>query len=144
MTNDPDGRPVSLPKVSPESLGGGVRPYALTDHIHEREAGTHLSDLAAGPVKIAFIPSVAPWFSGIISTMSMPLRQKVTAKDVVGLYEQMYGEERLVRIKKEVPVLADIMGKHTWTVGGFQVHSEGERVVVVVSSSYSIFSGSFR
>ena len=39
---DPDGRPASAPKVTAESLAGGVRPYALTDHIHEREAGFHL------------------------------------------------------------------------------------------------------
>ncbi len=43
---DPDGRPISIPKVDPSSLGGGVRPYSLTDHIHEREAGRHLSSLA--------------------------------------------------------------------------------------------------
>jgi N-acetyl-gamma-glutamyl-phosphate reductase / acetylglutamate kinase len=41
----PDGQPATVPKVSAESLQGGVRPYALTDHIHEREAGTHLSTL---------------------------------------------------------------------------------------------------
>jgi N-acetyl-gamma-glutamyl-phosphate reductase/acetylglutamate kinase len=40
-----DGRPATVPKVSAESLEDGVRPYSLTDHIHEREAGVHLSDL---------------------------------------------------------------------------------------------------
>ncbi|KAF9234475.1 hypothetical protein BU15DRAFT_52563, partial [Melanogaster broomeanus] len=37
------GRPATLPQVTPESLVGGVRPYSLTDHIHEREAAWHLS-----------------------------------------------------------------------------------------------------
>jgi N-acetyl-gamma-glutamyl-phosphate reductase / acetylglutamate kinase len=138
-STDPDGRPVSLPKVDPVSLGGGVRPYALTDHIHEREAGYHLSKLLLPPledpspsIKIAFVPAVAPWFSGIISTLSMPLSRSLSAKEIAGLYEEMYKDETLVRIKREVPSLADIENKHTWTVGGFQVHSEGERVVVVV------------
>lgn len=124
-----------MAKVPPESLGGGVRPYALTDHIHEREAGRHLSKLLAdlsGPVKVAFIPSVGPWFSGILATLSMPLSGKVSAKDVKALFEERYAGERLVSIKRDIPVLQDVEGKHGWTVGGFQVHSEGNRAVVVV------------
>jgi hypothetical protein len=31
--------------VSPASLRDGVKPYSLTDHIHERESGYHLSKL---------------------------------------------------------------------------------------------------
>ncbi|TRM58531.1 hypothetical protein BD626DRAFT_410439 [Schizophyllum amplum] len=133
--NDPDGRPTSAPKVSPESLAGGVRPYALTDHIHEREASAHLSTLlpadAQGRFRVAFVPAVAPWFSGIISTLSMPLKDALTAREVVELYEKRYVGEKLVRIKRDVPGLVDLQNKHTWTVGGFQVHSSGERAVVV-------------
>lgn len=132
---DPDGRPTTAPKVTPESLGGGVRPYALTDHIHEREAGRHLSRLLADPtstMKVAFVPTVAPWFSGILSTLSMPLSTKVTAKEVVALYEEKYAGEKLIRIKKEVPSLRDVENQHSWTVGGFQIHSDGDRAVIVV------------
>ena len=131
-----DGRPTTAAKVTPESLSGGIRPYSLTDHIHEREAGRHLSRLLAspqGPMKVAFVPNVAPWFSGILSVLSMPLAGRLSAREVQELYEERYGAERLVSVKgKDVPVLADVEGKHGWTVGGFQVHSEGERVVVVV------------
>ncbi|TFY64834.1 hypothetical protein EVJ58_g2353 [Rhodofomes roseus] len=129
-----DGRPTTAPKVSPESLMGGIKPYSLTDHIHEREAGCHLSRLlasGASPMKLAFVPNVAPWFSGIISVLSMQLKETVTAKDVKELYEEKYSGEKLVTIKREVPVLQDIENKHGWTVGGFQVHSQGDRAVVV-------------
>ncbi|KAI0338317.1 bifunctional acetylglutamate kinase/N-acetyl-gamma-glutamyl-phosphate reductase [Trametopsis cervina] len=130
----PDGRPTTAAKVTPESLFGGIRPYALTDHIHEREAGRHLSRLLGtheSPIKVAFVPTVATWFSGIVSTMSMPLNQSITAREVKELYENKYSAERLITIKKEVPTLLDIENKHGWTVGGFQVHSEGDRAVVV-------------
>ncbi|EMD32436.1 hypothetical protein CERSUDRAFT_118778 [Gelatoporia subvermispora B] len=129
-----DGRPTTVPKVTAESLLGGIRPYALTDHIHEREAGRHLSRLLAdpaSPMKLAFVPSVAPWFSGILSVLSMPLQGSLTAEDVRSLYEKKYRGEKLVRIKKDVPGLPDIENQHGWTVGGFQVHSEGDRAVVV-------------
>ncbi|KAI0828574.1 acetylglutamate kinase ARG6 [Trametes gibbosa] len=133
---DPDGRPTTIPKVTAESLHGGIRPYALTDHIHEREAGRHLSRLLSGSfvrtgMKLAFVPSVAPWFSGIISVLSMPLSERVTARDVRALYEEKYADERLVQIKNEVPSIVDVENQHGWTVGGFQVHSEGDRAVVV-------------
>lgn len=136
MAKDPDGRPVSIAKVSSESLEGGIKPYSLTDHIHEREAGFHLSKLlseSGNSIKIAFIPSVAPWFSGIISTASIPLKGKLTAKEIAQLFEERYQGEKLVRIMKGVPLLKDIENHHTWSVGGFQVHSEGNRVVIVVS-----------
>ena len=126
--------------MTPESLAGGIRPYALTDHIHEREAGFHLSKLlpSADPrFRVAFVPAVAPWFSGITSVLSMPLSEKVTAREVRALYEEKYQGEKLVRIKNEVPTLVDVENQHGWTVGGFQVHSEGDRAVVVVSIDLS-------
>ncbi|KAK7052496.1 acetylglutamate kinase ARG6 [Favolaschia claudopus] len=134
MVTDPDGAPASAPKVSPESLGGGVRPYSLTGHIHEREAGHHLSRLLPSNesgMKIAFIPAVTPWFSGIISTASIPLRDRMSAKEVAALFAERYHGEPLVRILSGVPSLHDIENKHTWSVGGFQTSSEGDRVVIV-------------
>lgn len=145
------------PKISPESLGGAVRPYSLTDHIHEREASHHLSTLLdfrsyakAGPgssngnnssedggFKVAFVPHVAPWFQGIISTVSVPLNQTLRASEVVELFEQKYAKERLVQVVKTIPEIKDISGKHGVKLGGFQVHSSGRRVVAVVSCPFS-------
>ncbi|KAI6129362.1 hypothetical protein EDD16DRAFT_1471367 [Pisolithus croceorrhizus] len=137
----PDGQPASIPKIPPESLGGAIRPYSLTDHVHEREAGRHLSRLLHDPsggcgkvsdaMQVAFVPVVAPWFSGIICTLSMPLASKATAADIRALYEEKYQNERLVRVQAAIPSLADIAGKHGAVIGGVQVHSGGERVVVV-------------
>lgn len=134
ISKDASGKVVSLPKVSGESLEGGIKPYTLTGHIHEREAGYHLSRLltSGSTIKVAFIPSVAPWFSGIISTVSIPLSDKLTAKDVITMFEEKYAGEKLVRIKKEVPELKDVREKHGWVVGGFQTSTEGDRVVIVV------------
>ncbi|KAI0036338.1 bifunctional acetylglutamate kinase/N-acetyl-gamma-glutamyl-phosphate reductase [Vararia minispora EC-137] len=127
----PDGQPATVPKVSAESLAGGVRPYALTDHIHEREAGAHLSTLAGSKVKLAFVPNVAPWFSGIISVLSMPLVAPTGAREIRTRYEEQYAGEKLVKVQSAVPEVKDVERRHGWTVGGFQVHSEGDRAVVV-------------
>jgi N-acetyl-gamma-glutamyl-phosphate reductase / acetylglutamate kinase len=135
--NAPDGRPTTVAKEKPENLGGGIRAYSLTDHIHEREARHHLLRLPdaapASPLNLGFIPHVSPWFSGILSTLSAPLKKSVTAQEVRDLYEEKYAKEPLVKMLKGVPQLVDIENKHGWSVGGIQVHSSGRRVVVVVS-----------
>lgn len=137
------------PKVSPESLREGVRPYSLTDHIHERESGYHLSKLlssdaalAADDFKVAFMPHVAPWFQGIIATVSIPLKQEMRASEIRALFEERYGNEQLVKVQNEVPEIYQIAGKHGVRLGGFQVHSSGKRVVLVVRGPSSLPSRS--
>lgn len=120
---------------TPEDLAGGIRPYALTDHIHERESSTHLSSLLPSqpstPWQLSFIPTVAPWFSGIISILNAPLAQSMRASEVHALYEEKYAGERLITVGKKVPEIKDGEGRHGWRMGGVQVHSGGKRVVVV-------------
>ncbi|PWZ00988.1 putative ARG6-n-acetyl-gamma-glutamyl-phosphate reductase [Testicularia cyperi] len=130
----PSGERKTVPKITPEDLAGGIRPYALTDHIHEREASYQLSKLlgaGAEPVKVAFIPHVAPWFQGIISTVSIPLKEKMTSKQIKALYQEFFQNEKLVQIQDKVPEVKDIQLQHGLKIGGFQVHSDGKRVVVV-------------
>lgn len=117
-------------------MKGGIRPYALTDHIHERESSNHLGSLtSASGFSLNFIPNVAPWFSGIISVLNAPLKQSIRASEVSELYEQKYAEERLCLVGKAVPDVTEAEGKHGWRMGGVQVHSGGKRVVVVVSTN---------
>ena len=128
-TRSADGRPTTEPKVAPDSLGGAVKPYALTD-IHEREARAHLAKLGRA-IDVAFTPAVAPWFSGIIATASVPLGTSLTARNVKDLFRERYANEPLVEVCDEVPEIATGAGKHGFRVGGFQVNSGGDRVVVV-------------
>ncbi|OWZ75786.1 N-acetyl-gamma-glutamyl-phosphate reductase [Cryptococcus neoformans Tu401-1] len=131
---DAEGRPKTVPKISAEDLKGGIRPYSLTDHIHEREASRHLSSLipsSTNPFSLAFIPNVAPWFSGIVSVLTAPLDKSMRASEIIELYEEKYGKEPLIQVQKTVPDVTEVMGKHGWRVGGVQVHSSGKRVVVV-------------
>lgn len=126
---------------SAEDLKGGIRPYSLTDHIHEREASRHLSSLipsSTNPFSLAFIPNVAPWFSGIVSVLTAPLDKSMRASEIIELYEEKYGKEPLIQVQKTVPDVTEVMGKHGWRVGGVQVHSSGKRVVVVVSRVHCV------
>jgi N-acetyl-gamma-glutamyl-phosphate reductase/acetylglutamate kinase len=146
---DAEGRPKTVPKIvsplilravsgayvqGPSDLKGGIRPYSLTDHIHERESGNHLSSLlpdASSGFSLSFIPNVAPWFSGIISVLNAPLNKSFRASEIQDLYAEKYGSERLCIVDKAVPDVTVAEGKHGWRMGGVQVHSGLKRVVVV-------------
>jgi hypothetical protein len=131
--NDEAGRPTTLTKLTAGSLRGGLKLYALTDHIHEREARRHLSSLLPSglpPLHVAFTPVVAPWFSGILALAAVPLAAPLAARDVWALFEEKHKGERLVRLQRDAVVLPDVERRHGVCVGGVQVQSAGERVVV--------------
>jgi N-acetyl-gamma-glutamyl-phosphate reductase / acetylglutamate kinase len=112
------------PKNDVENLANNIIPYSLTDHIHEREISSQLG------VEVAFVPHVAMWFQGIHHTISMPLKDKMTSRDIRQLYQERYAGERLVKVIGESPSVKAISGKHGVEIGGFGVHSSGKRVVV--------------
>lgn len=112
------------PKNNVQNLENNIIPYSLTDHLHEKEISTQLNH------PIAFVPHVAVWFQGIHHTISIPLSQKMTSRDIRNLYQERYEGEPLVKIVGDVPSVKAISGTHGVEIGGFGVHSGGERVVV--------------
>ncbi|KAI9750956.1 MAG: Protein arg-6, mitochondrial [Chaenotheca gracillima] len=112
------------PKNNVENLTNNLIPYSLTDHIHEREISSQLG------TSVAFVPHVAVWFQGIHHSISIPLKQEMTSRDIRTLYQDRYAGEKLVKITGEPPLVKAISGKHGVEIGGFGVHSSGKRVVV--------------
>lgn len=55
----------------------------------------------------------------------------MTAKDIKAVYEEFYKGNELVTLQAQVPEVKDIQLKHGIKLGGWQVHSDGRRVVVV-------------
>lgn len=115
-------------KNDPAFLKDNIIPYALTDHIHEREIGFQLG------VPSAFMPHVGSWFQGIAMTVNIPLKENhgLTAEKVDEIYNEFYKGEKLVKIiGEEIPLVRDISGKHGCTIGGFKLSAAGDRLVVV-------------
>ncbi|RKP37703.1 Aspartate/glutamate/uridylate kinase [Dimargaris cristalligena] len=135
------------PKNDPEFLRDNLVAYALTDHIHEREITHQLRRLkpftaamtdgtSVLPTPVAFVPHVAPYFQGIHLTVSLPLNRKMTSRQVREVYEEAYRNEPLVDVlpaTADVPLVRDNAGQHGVRIGGFAVHSDGRRAVVVAT-----------
>ncbi|CAH7688777.1 hypothetical protein BY996DRAFT_4574488 [Phakopsora pachyrhizi] len=149
------------PKIIPEDFKNTIKPYSLTDHIHEREAGFHLnrllkqigekdsSDRWDEGFRVGFIPSVGPWFKGIVAIASIPLKQRMGARELNEIYKKKYSGEKLLRWNDEDPSGLGVWrvfgegadnhlqsptlrnDEHLWFGGGLQVHSDGYRVVVI-------------
>ncbi|KAF1823432.1 bifunctional acetylglutamate kinase/N-acetyl-gamma-glutamyl-phosphate reductase [Dissoconium aciculare CBS 342.82] len=115
------------PKNDVTNLTDNLIAYSLTDHIHEREISAQLG------TPVAFIPHVAVWFAGIHHTISLPLNQTMASRDVRQLYQDRYDKEKLVKVSGESPVVKNIAGKHGVEIGGFAVHSSGQRAVINVT-----------
>ncbi|KRG84596.1 N-acetyl-gamma-glutamyl-phosphate reductase [Stenotrophomonas daejeonensis] len=114
-------------KNNPELLRDNLMPYALTNHVHEREVSTRLG------VQVEFMPHVAPHFRGISMTVNLWLQQPLKREEVMALYRQRYAGEPLVEVVDEAPWVSRIAGRHGVQVGGFTMAPGNKRVVVVAT-----------
>ncbi|NEK92245.1 MAG: N-acetyl-gamma-glutamyl-phosphate reductase, partial [Xanthomonas euvesicatoria] len=87
-------------------LADNLMPYALTNHMHEREVSAQLG------VPVEFMPHVAPHFRGITMTVNLWLQQALTREQVQACYTQRYADEPLIEIVDEAPWVSRIAGRH--------------------------------
>jgi N-acetyl-gamma-glutamyl-phosphate reductase len=85
-------------KNNPELLRDNLMPYALTNHVHEREVTAHLR------VPVEFMPHVAPHFRGITMTVNLWLQQPLAREQIVDAYRRFYANEPLDRDSRRSPV----------------------------------------
>ncbi len=108
-------------------LRDNLMPYALVDHVHEREVSRQLG------LPVEFMPHVAPHFRGITMTVNLWLREPMTREAIRAMYVQRYAGEPLVAVVDEAPWVNRIAGRHGVEIGGFAVAPGGRRVVVVAT-----------
>lgn len=114
-------------KNDPDKLRDNLMPYALTGHMHEREASTHLG------VPVEFMPHVAQHFRGLTVTCNLYLARALKRDDVTARFRHAYEAEPLVRVLDEAPWVSRIAGRHHAEIGGFALAADGRRVVIVAT-----------
>lgn len=114
-------------KNDPEKLRDNLMPYALTGHVHEKEASFQLG------VPVEFVPHVAPHFRGLTVTTNLYLSRAMKRDEVLGHFHDKYGTEKLVCVVEEPPWVSRIAGRHHAEIGGFGVSADGRRVVIVAT-----------
>lgn len=114
-------------KNNPDKLRDNLMPYALTGHMHEREASFHLG------IPVEFMPHVASHFRGLTVTASLYLAHAMTRDDVIARFREAYAGEKLVHVLDDAPWVSRIAGRHHAEVGGFALAADGRRVVIVAT-----------
>lgn len=114
-------------KNNPDKLRDNLMPYALTGHMHEKEASFHLA------VPVEFMPHVAPHFRGLTVTTNLYLSRPLKREDVLARFHAAYDQEKLVTVLDEAPWVSRIAHQHHAEIGGFALSADGKRVVVVAT-----------
>jgi len=117
----------SSDKNDPEKLRDNLMPYALTGHVHEKEASFQLG------LPVDFIPHVAPHFRGLTVTSNLYLSRAMKRDDVLTRFHSAYDREPLVNVVDDPPWVSRIADRHHAEIGGFGVSADGRRVVIVAT-----------
>ncbi len=115
------------PRNDPSRLADNLIPYALTGHKHEREASHHLG------ISVRFSPHVHPAFSGLITTVHMPVRNIEMADALRAIYEDCYRDEKLIVLSKDIPELASGTNLSGVVLGGFAINEEQNNAVIIAA-----------
>jgi N-acetyl-gamma-glutamyl-phosphate reductase common form len=115
------------PKNDVERLRDNLMPYKLHGHNHEREATRHLN------TPIRFMPHVHPAFSGIITTINIPLKGDLDEATAKALYAKAYAHEPLIQLQDHEPELRDGTGNIGVTIGGITLSQDRKHLAVIAA-----------
>ncbi|MGY3040586.1 N-acetyl-gamma-glutamyl-phosphate reductase [Rhodanobacter sp. TND4EL1] len=114
-------------KNDPDKLRDNLMPYALTGHMHEKEASFRLG------IPVEFMPHVAPHFRGLTVTSNLYLTRQLKREEVLQRFRSAYAGDKLVAVVDEAPWVSRIAHRHHAEIGGFAMSADGKRVVVVAT-----------
>lgn len=91
------GRKASL-SLSFGEVDENLKAYKINEHQHMPEMVSILSKVSKGNVKVNFTPHVIPMRRGILSTVYIPLKKRLSNKNILAMYKKYYKDEPFVRI----------------------------------------------
>lgn len=125
------GRGAKVPNLFCE-VNENMKAYGVTTHRHTPEIEEQLSYASGEPVMINFTPHLVPMNRGILATEYASLKEKVTAEEVMAIYQKYYGNEYFIRF-----LGAGACPETKWVEGsnfvdiGFQIDERTNRIVMM-------------
>ena len=104
--------------------------YNLFMHRHTPEIEQEMGKAAGKDVSVIFTPHLLPINRGILSTIYLDLKQKISQKEVYELYREFYKNDYFVRINEELPEIKNIKNTNICEIG-LRVHEEKNKVIIV-------------
>lgn len=127
------GRDVVLESLFCE-VNEGIKAYKVFSHRHTPEIEQELSEIARESIKVTFVPHLVPMDRGILTTIYLNLKRKMKYDEVLGLYQEYYGNEPFIRVypKGMLPNTKDVRGSNFCDIG-ITVNEDDGRLVVVTA-----------
>jgi N-acetyl-gamma-glutamyl-phosphate reductase len=122
-------------KNNPEVLKDNLLPYALVDHIHEKEVSHHIGR------DIRLMPHVAPFFRGITLSVAAELRQATTEKALMARFREYYSAFPLVEVREAIPEVTQVRERHQVILGGFAVSESNPCHISLVAVLDNLLKG---
>ena len=100
-------------------ISENVRAYKIGAHQHMPEMEEVLKNLAGTGVKVLFTPHVIPIRRGILSTVYMKPKKKMSQTEVNKVYSDFYKDEFFVRFKSDgvLPEIKDVVYTNFCDIG---------------------------
>lgn len=110
----------------------GIKAYKVGEHRHMPEIEEALTNYSGLETSVLFTPHLTPMDRGILSTIYVNLKKKITNKQLIKLYKQHYQDERFVRIsgEKVYPSTNQVRGSNYCDIG-IKVNSANKTAVIV-------------
>ncbi|MEA3305706.1 MAG: N-acetyl-gamma-glutamyl-phosphate reductase [Candidatus Omnitrophota bacterium] len=78
-------------------ISGNMKAYKIGSHQHTPEISQELKNLAGKDVSALFVPHVVPLKRGILSTMYLQPKKKLSQKEINAIYKDFYENEFFIR-----------------------------------------------
>lgn len=115
------------PNNNPDNLRDNILPYALLEHLHEKEVAYQLN------FPISFSPHVASFFRGISMTVQVELKKTMTSEHIFEIFNSFYKNDQYVNVTSDIPTIRDTANTFNCDVGGFKLSEDGKRLSLVSS-----------
>ncbi len=109
----------------PDILKNNILPYALLEHLHEKEVSYQLK------LPISFSPHVAGFFRGISMTVQVELTKRWTLDSIMQLFKQFYRNDAGIEVTGSIPNIQQVVNTPKCLVGGFKLSNDGKRLSFV-------------
>lgn len=125
------GRGLSLTSHYSE-INENTKAYKLGKHQHIPEIEQVLSDESGNPITVTFTTHLVPMTRGIMCTMYVNLKEKISTQKIIDLYKQFYQESHFIRVRPEgnIPATKEVMGSNFCDIG-LHVDERTNRLTVI-------------
>jgi len=125
------GRGLSLTSHYAE-INENLKAYKLGAHQHIPEIEQVLSDESGTPITITFTTHLVPMTRGIMCTMYVNLKEKISTEKVLNLYKQFYKQSYFIRVRPEgnIPSTKEVLGSNFCDIG-LHVDERTNRLTII-------------